>query len=293
MTDVRRPGDAGPVINALSVDVEDYYQVVVFQKGIDRSEWPSFPSRVEHNTERLLELFAARGATATFFCLGCIATKHPALIRRIAAAGHEVASHGFGHEPIHTITRAAFQEDIRRTRALLEDLSGTPVIGFRAPSFSIRKDTLWALDEILDAGYSYDSSIFPIRRPDYGIPDAPRVPYRVTTPSGRTLVELPLTVSTFAGRAIPVSGGGYFRMFPFAVTRWGFAKANREGRPGVFYMHPWEIDAEQPDLRRKTSRLGAFRHYVGLKKNIAKLERLLGQFSFRPAREVLSSRGLL
>jgi polysaccharide deacetylase family protein (PEP-CTERM system associated) len=191
------------------------------------------------------------------------------------------------------MTRETFRDDVRRTRALLEDLSGTAVAGFRAPSFSIRKDTLWALDEIVDAGYAYDSSIFPIRRPDYGIPDAARDPGVLRTPSGRSIVELPLTVAAFLGRAIPVSGGGYFRMFPFAVTRWGFAKANRQGRPGVFYMHPWEIDSAQPDLRHRTNALGAFRHYVGVKGAAAKLDKLLSAFRFCPAREVLSARGLL
>jgi polysaccharide deacetylase family protein (PEP-CTERM system associated) len=281
------------VINALTVDVEDYYQVVVFQKGIDRKDWPAFESRVERNTDQLLESFGRRGARATFFCLGCIAEKHPALIRRIADAGHEVGSHGFDHQPIHLMTREAFREDVGRTRKLLEDVSGSPVSGFRAPSFSIRKDTLWALDAVVDAGYAYDSSIFPIRRPDYGIPDAVRDPHLLTTPSGRSVVELPLTVACFLGRAIPVSGGGYFRLFPFAVTRWGLSKANREGRPAVFYMHPWEIDSAQPDLRSRTSALGAFRHYTGLKTAPAKLDRLLSEFQFRSAREVLSARGLL
>jgi polysaccharide deacetylase family protein (PEP-CTERM system associated) len=281
------------LINALTVDVEDYYQVVVFRKGIDRSEWPSFESRVERNTEQLLEVFDRRGAKATFFCLGCVAERQPALVRRIAAGGHEVASHGFSHEPIHLMTREAFREDVRRTRALLEDLSGAPVTGFRAPSFSIRRDTLWALDELVDAGYGYDSSIFPIRRPDYGIPDAALEPGAVATPSGRSIVELPLTVAHFLGRPIPVSGGGYFRMFPFAVTRWGFAKANAAGRPGVFYMHPWEVDAAQPDLRHRTSALGAFRHYVGVKGAAGKLDRLLSLFRFDTASAVLAARGLL
>jgi polysaccharide deacetylase family protein (PEP-CTERM system associated) len=281
------------VINALTVDVEDYYQVGVFQKRLDRAEWASFEPRVERNTEQLLEWFERRGAKATFFCLGGIAQRHPGLVRRIAAGGHEVGSHGFDHEPVHRMTPEAFREDARKTRLLLEDLSGAAVLGFRAPSFSITKKTLWALDGILDAGYAYDSSIFPIRRPDYGIPEAQRDPHALTTPSGRSIPELPLTVASFLGKAIPVSGGGYFRMFPFAVTRWGLAKANREGRPGVFYLHPWEIDAEQPDLRHKTGKVGAFRHYVGLKGTAKKLERLLDAFAFGPARDILASRGLL
>jgi polysaccharide deacetylase family protein (PEP-CTERM system associated) len=281
------------VINALTVDVEDYYQVGVFQNRLDRAEWGSFESRVERNTNKLLERFGQRGVKATFFCLGGIAERHPRLVRRIAAEGHEVGSHGFDHEPVHRMTPDAFREDARKTRLLLEDLSGAAVLGFRAPSFSITKKTLWALDAILDAGYAYDSSIFPIRRPDYGIPDATLEPHARTTPSGRSIAELPLSVASFLGKAIPVSGGGYFRMFPFAVTRWGLAKANREGRPGVFYLHPWEIDHEQPDLRHKTGRIGAFRHYVGLKGTAKKLERLLAAFAFAPARDILASRGLL
>lgn len=281
------------MINALTVDVEDYYQVGVFQKRLDRAEWPSFESRVERNTEQLLEWFGQRGARATFFTLGGIAERHPGLVRRIASAGHEVGSHGFDHEPVHRMTPEAFREDARKTRLVLEDLSGSAVLGFRAPSFSITTKTLWALDAILDAGYAYDSSIFPIRRPDYGIPGARREPHAMPTPSGRTIAELPLTVASFLGKAIPVSGGGYFRMFPFAVTRWGFAKANREGRPAVFYLHPWEIDAAQPDLRHKTGAVGAFRHYVGLKGAARKLEQLLATFTFAPAREILASAGLL
>jgi polysaccharide deacetylase family protein (PEP-CTERM system associated) len=281
------------VINALTVDVEDYYQVGVFQKGIERGEWPSFESRVERNTDELLDLFGRHGAKATFFCLGGIAERNPDLVRRIVGAGHELGSHGFDHQPVHEMTPESFREDVERTRKLLEDLSGAAVLGFRAPSFSITKKTLWALDALLDAGHAYDSSIFPIRRPDYGIPGSPRTPHVLTTPSGRSIPELPMTVATFLGRAIPVSGGGYFRMFPYAVTRWGLSKANREGRPAVFYMHPWEIDAGQPDLRHRTNALGAFRHYVGLRGAAAKLEKLLASFSFRPAREVLEAGGLL
>lgn len=281
------------MFNALTVDVEDYYQVGVFQKGIERKDWPSFESRVERNTERLLDLFARHGARATFFCLGGIAERHKDLVRRIVAGGHELGSHGFGHEPVHRMSPESFRDDVARTRKLLEDLSGTAVLGFRAPSFSITKKTLWALDALLDSGHAYDSSIFPIRRPDYGIAGSPRAPHALETPSGRRIPELPMTVASFLGRAVPVSGGGYFRLLPYAVTRWGLAKANREGRPAVFYLHPWEIDVDQPDLRHKTGAIGAFRHYVGLRGASAKLERLLQAFAFRPAREVLEAGGLL
>jgi polysaccharide deacetylase family protein (PEP-CTERM system associated) len=279
--------------NALTVDVEDYYHVTVFRRGIARSEWDDFESRVERNTENLLALFAERGVRATFFCLGCVAERHPALVARIAAAGHEIASHGYGHDAVHELTPEAFAEEARRSKRLLEDLSGHEVAGYRAPSFSITRKTLWALDALVDAGYTYDSSIFPIGRPDYGIADAPRDAWMATTPRNRTIAELPLTVATCLGQAIPVSGGGYFRLLPFAVTRWGMRKANREGRSGVFYLHPWEVDPEQPDLRGRTSRLGAFRHYVGLKTTAAKLRRLLDVIPFGTARDLLRARGLV
>ncbi len=278
--------------NALTVDVEDYYQVTVFSR-IRRDEWPGFESRVQANTERLLTLFSEKGVRATFFCLGSVAERAPDLARRIAAEGHELASHGFSHACLHDLSDADVRDELDRSRKLLEDLSGAPVIGFRAPSFSITRRNLRALDALLDAGYLYDSSVFPIGRPDYGIGDAPRDAYLARAPSGRAIAELPPTVSDFLGSPVPVSGGGYFRLFPLAVTRWGLEKANREGRSAVFYLHPWEVDPHQPDLRARTSRLGAFRHYVGLKKTESKLRKLIDRVPFGRARDVLEARGLL
>ena len=280
-------------LHAISFDVEEFFQVANLRGHFAKDAWDGVPSRLDLGMHAVLLCLARHGAHATFFFLGWVAERRPDLVRRCLAEGHEVASHGYDHDPVHKMTPESFCEDARRTRLVLESLSGSPVLGYRAPSFSITTKTLWALDALLDAGYAYDSSIFPIRRPDYGIPGADRAPHAARTPSGRSIAEFPLTVANFLGRAIPVSGGGYFRMFPFAVTRWGFAKANREGRPAVFYLHPWEIDASQPCLRHKTGPIGSFRHYVGLKRAAGKLEKLLAAFPFRPMREILAELGLL
>jgi polysaccharide deacetylase family protein (PEP-CTERM system associated) len=180
-----------------------------------------------------------------------------------------------------------------RSKALLEDLGGVQVLGFRAPSFSVTESTRWALDALLEAGYQYDSSVFPVRHPDYGMPAAPDEIHRIEAPSGRTIVEFPMTVARFLGRAVPVAGGGYFRLLPYGVTRWGLRQVNRRGRPGVFYLHPWELDPDQPDLRDRASRIGALRHYTGLKKTALRLRRLLTQFRFTSLQDVLVERGFL
>lgn len=275
------------ITNAFTVDVEEYYQVYVFQGSIERASWSSFEPRVRESTGRILDLLEEAGHRGTFFCLGCVAEREPALIREIAARGHEVASHGWSHTPLTRLDVAAFRDEAERSRKLLEDLSGNAVEGFRAPSFSITPTTLWALDVLLDAGYRYDSSIFPVRHPDYGIPGAEERIHEVAAPSGRRILEFPMTVATFLGRRVPVSGGGYFRLLPFGVTRWGLRQVNRRGRPAVFYVHPWEVDPGQPDLRHHTSRLGALRHYTGLGRTRGRLRRLLKEFRFAPVREVL------
>jgi polysaccharide deacetylase family protein (PEP-CTERM system associated) len=279
----------GPLLNAFSVDVEDYYQVLNFQRGIPRDEWGSFESRVERNTDAVLELLDEAGAKATFFCLGCVAKMHPTLVRRIVDQGHEVASHGWSHTPITRLDPASFRDEVESSRKLLEDLSGEPVAGFRAPSFSVVATTQWALDVLLDAGYRYDSSIFPVRHPDYGIPGSREEIHRLETPSGRAILEFPMTVARFLGRPVPVSGGGWFRLLPASVTSWGLRKVNREGRPAVFYVHPWELDPGQPNLRSRTSRLGAFRHYTGLARTRDRLARLLATFRFAPLSCVLDA----
>ncbi|MSR75381.1 MAG: DUF3473 domain-containing protein [Planctomycetes bacterium] len=278
------------LLNALSVDVEDYYQVLNFARGLPRSEWARQESRVVPNTRRLLALFAEHQVHATFFVLGCVAAQHPELVREIAAAGHEVGSHGMSHAVITSMTRAEFRAEARESKALLEDLSGQPVHGFRAPSFSIMEKTLWALDELLDAGYTYDSSIFPVRHPDYGMPSVGDVAHTIRSNGSHSLVELPMSVARCCGVAIPVSGGGYFRLLPWWLTRWGLNRIQKQ-RPFVFYLHPWETDQEQPNLRRFTSRAGAFRHYVGLKHTMPRLECLLREFKLGTIRDTLRAAG--
>lgn len=260
-----------------TVDVEDYFQVVAFEGIVDRATWDSYPSRVEANTDRLLELLARHGAKGTFFTLGWVAEKHPGIVRRIAAAGHEVASHGYWHRRLTTITQDAFRTEIRDSKARLEDLSGHPCIGFRAPSFSIVPGGEWAFDLLLEEGYRYDSSLFPISRPDYGYPLAPETPFLIERPGG-TLLELPLTTTRLMGLRLPAAGGGYLRQFPFALFRRAFRQWGDRGISAMFYIHPWEYDDAQPRL--PCGRLTAFRHYRNLDLVWSRMDQLLDEFSF-------------
>ncbi len=264
------------LVNALTIDVEDYFQVSAFDGHVHRDAWERMPSRVEHNVEQLLQLLDDHRARATFFTLGWVAQRHPSLVRRIVGQGHELASHGFGHRRASELDHAAFSDDIRRAKAVLEDISGTPVIGYRAPSFSIGKRNLWAFDCIAAAGYRYSSSVYPVRHDHYGMPDAPRFPYRVRD----GLMELPVTTTRLFGRNLPAGGGGYFRLAPYHVSRWAIARVNRlEQRPAIFYFHPWEIDPEQPRVEGiglKTR----FRHYLNLHRTKARLKRLLSDFEW-------------
>ena len=270
------------IANALSVDVEDYFQVSALAPHIARSEWERIPCRVERNVDAILSLFSESGAQATFFTLGWIAQRHPALVRRIAAQGHEVASHGYGHLRIHEQTPDEFTQDIRRAKALLEDLSGTRVQGYRAPSFSVGRRTLWAFDRIAEAGYRYSSSVYPVRHDLYGMPEAPRFPYR---PRG-DLLEVPVTTATVLNRNLPAGGGGYFRLLPYAVSRALIRRVNTiDRRAAVFYCHPWEIDAAQPRVPG-TSLKTRFRHYVNLHRTEPRLRRLLRDFRWRRMDEV-------
>jgi len=280
------------ILNGISVDVEDYYQVYNF-RGIDRSAWDDFESRVERSTERVLDILDEAGVSGTFFCLGCVAERHPDLIRAIADRGHEIGSHGWSHKPLWELERSAFVDEVTRSKSLLEDLSGSQVLGFRAPSFSITKQTLWGLDVLADVGFRYDSSIFPLRHPDYGIPDANEEIHRIDLSGGGSIVEFPMTVARFLGRPVPVSGGGYFRLLPFGLTCWGLRQIMRRGRPAIFYLHPWELDPDQPNLRDRATRLGAFRHYTGLKRTEPRLRRLLQTFRFGSLRRVLEERGFM
>lgn len=262
------------VANALSVDVEDYYQVHAFAGVVDRDAWATYPDRVDANTRRILDLFGRAGVRATFFVLGCVARRHPALVRAIADAGHEVASHGYAHYRVDQQTPRAFARDVTATRKRLEDIAGLPVTGYRAASFSIDRTTWWAFDALAAAGYRYSSSLHPIRHDHYGAPDAPRFPFDV---SG--LVEIPVGTVELAGRRFSCAGGGFFRVLPYRWTRWAIGRVNRrEARPVTFYLHPWEIDPDQPRIAAPPR--SRWRHYTGLATMEAKLGRLLADFAW-------------
>lgn len=270
------------IANALTVDVEDYFQVSALSPHIQRASWERIPCRVERNVDTILSFLADARVRATFFTLGWIAERHPALVRRIAAAGHELASHGYGHLRIHEQTEAEFTQDIRRAKALLEDIAGAEVKGYRAPSFSIGKRTLWAFERIAQAGYRYSSSVYPVRHDLYGMPDAPRFPYRPRA----DLLEIPVTTALVLGRNLPAGGGGYFRLLPYAVSRALIRRVNEvDRRPAIFYFHPWEIDPGQPRVPG-TSLKTRLRHYVNLRRTEPRLRRLLGDFRWRRMDEV-------
>lgn len=262
------------ITNALTIDVEDYFQVSAFAPYIARADWEQCECRVERNVQRILAMLAQRDIRATFFTLGWIAERYPQLVREIVAAGHELASHGYGHERASDMSHAAFANDVDRSKKLLEDLTGVDVRGYRAPSFSIGVGNLWAFDALARAGYQYSSSVYPIHHDHYGMPDSPRFAYRV----GTGLLEVPATTLRMFKRNMPTSGGGYFRLLPYELSRWMLTQVNRRDRePAIFYFHPWEIDPGQPrvpgvDLRSR------FRHYVNLSRNEAKIGRLLDDF---------------
>ena len=261
--------------NAMTVDVEDYFQVQAFACCIDRANWDHMPRRVEANMERILAQFDRAGVRATFFTLGWIAERHPGIVRAIVAAGHELASHGYGHELVHSLTPPAFREDAHRARAVLEDIGGAAVTGYRAPTFSIGPRNPWAYEVLEETGHRYSSSIYPVRHDLYGVPDAPRFPHR---PGHGALVEIPMTTVQLGGRNMPIAGGGYFRLMPYALFRAALRRFNRTERaPGIFYFHPWEIDPAQPRIA-SAPRLSRFRHYVNLAAVPARLERLLRDF---------------
>jgi len=269
---------AEPVVNAMSIDVEDYFHVSVFDGIVPRAAWADMESRVVRNTERLLDIFDEYETRSTFFVLGWVGERFPELVKLIASRGHEVASHGYAHRLVYDQTRAAFRDDVRRAKQLLEDACGRQVIGYRAPSYSITPRSLWALDVLIEEGYQYDSSIFPIRHDRYGIPVSGRRPYRIDR-AGGSLVEVPGSTTQLGTLNLPVAGGGYFRILPYWWTRWGIARVNDlEQRPAIFYLHPWEIDPEQPRL--KAGRLSQFRHYRNLRETEQRLRQLLQDFRF-------------
>ena len=258
-----------------SIDVEEHFHVSAFDRVLSRDAWDSQPSRVEASTDRLLDLLARHEASATCFVLGWLAERKPALVRRIAAAGHEIAAHGWWHRKVTQLVPEELRREVRDTKRLLEDLSGSEVKGFRAPSFSIVPGTEWAFDVLLEEGYSYDSSLFPIRRPDYGYPSAPTRPHEIVRPSG-TLLEIPLATVDLFGVRVPAAGGGYLRQLPYALTRAAARQASRRNHPGMFYIHPWEIDPGQPRL--PVDWVTRMRHYRGLGHTLGRLERLLSEF---------------
>lgn len=268
------PADAG-VINAMTVDVEDYFQVSAFEANVNREDWSRIPCRVEANVDRILQLFDQYDTKATFFTLGWVAERYPQLIKRIVEQGHELASHGWEHIRVTEQTPEQFRADIRKTRDYLQQMSGTEVSGYRAASYSILAGNQWAWDELADAGYRYSSSIVPIRHDLYGIPDAPRFAFRT---ANDRLLEVPITTLPVAGRNVNCGGGGWFRLFPYGFSRWALQRVNdADSQPGIFYFHPWEIDPDQPRIAGASAR-SRFRHYLNLKRMEGRLERLLRDF---------------
>ena len=261
----------GSVVNAFTVDVEEYFQVSVLAPYIPRSNWESMPQRIEKKIDRMLELLDCSGNSGTFFVLGWIAERHPQMVCRIANAGHEVASHGYAHMLVREQTEATFREDVVRTKAILEDLTGTAILGFRAPSFSIDRTTSWAHRVLRETGHRYSSSVYPIRHDHYGSPDAPRFAHQIHD----QMVEIPPTAMRLGQRNIPAGGGGFFRLLPYSVSRWMIRRVNTvDQQPTIFYCHPWEIDAEQPRVAGIDAQ-ARFRHYVNLSRMEAKISRLL------------------
>jgi polysaccharide deacetylase family protein (PEP-CTERM system associated) len=276
------------MLNAFSIDVEDYYQVGAFAKMIQPEDWHQWESRVVANTQRMLDILdsAANPVCATFFVLGWTAEKFPSLVSEIAERGHEIASHGFSHQLVYNMTEAEFRNDVRRTRKLLQEQSGQPVIGYRAPSFSIVKRTDWAHRVLVEEGYRYDSSVFPIHHDLHGNADAPLEIHDIETESG-TIREFPPTVVQRFGQNLPTGGGGYFRFFPYFVTARWLRSVNALGRPFVFYVHPWEIDPKQPRVAGAPLK-SRFRHYLNLHRTEQRLKRLLNDFEFTTVEKVLN-----
>lgn len=263
-----------PITNALTIDVEDYFQVSAFAPHIDRADWDSRECRVEHNIDRILKLLDDKHTKATFFTLGWVAERYPQMVRRIVSEGHELASHGYGHQRASDLTETEFFHDVSHAKTLLEDIGGQAVQGYRAPSFSIGTDNLWALDTLQRAGYRYSSSIYPVKHDHYGMPDAPRFAHQIRD----GLMEVPPTTLRMFNRNLPSGGGGYFRLLPYALSRWMLQQVNqRDAESAIFYFHPWEIDAGQPripgiDLKTR------FRHYVNIGRTEQRLARLLDDF---------------
>jgi polysaccharide deacetylase family protein (PEP-CTERM system associated) len=264
------------ITNALTIDVEDYFQVSALAPHFPRKNWDSVPCRVERNVGVILDLLAEHDTSATFFTLGWIAERYPELVRRIADSGHEIASHGYAHERVSAQSRECFLSDLVLAKAVLEDVTGKSISGYRAPSFSIGKANTWAHDCIVETGHKYSSSIYPVHHDHYGNPDAPRFPYRLDN----GLLEVPITTMRWLGRNWPAGGGGYFRLLPYALSRWQIGRVNRNDlRAAIFYFHPWELDPDQPRVKDATAKT-RFRHYLNLDRTEGRLRRLLSDFKW-------------
>lgn len=275
------------ITNALTIDVEDYFQVAALAEAVRRDDWASMEYRAERNTDQLLALFDREGIKATFFILGWVAERSPLLVEKIFKAGHEVASHGYSHQLVYSQSPEVFREETRKSKQILEDIIAAPITGYRAASYSITQNSLWALDILCEEGFTWDSSIFPVHHDRYGMPDTPHFPYLLKARNGGILKEFPLSTCPIWGYRLPIAGGGYFRLFPYWFSKWGLGRINRAGKPFIFYLHPWEIDPEQP--RQNVSGLSKFRHYNNLEKCMGRLEKLLAHFQFGTVADVFGS----
>jgi polysaccharide deacetylase family protein (PEP-CTERM system associated) len=281
------PPELTPPVRCVSVDVEEYYHVEAAHKTLSKNDWQQWPSRVSESVDTLLELFDDLGVRATFFTLGHVAKRTPEVVRAIAKAGHEVASHGFFHDRLHRLNPGSFRVDLLDSKRLLEDLCGQAVVGYRAPTFSVVPHTAWAIDVLADAGFEYDSSIFPVRHPSYGVPSGPDRPYWVRGPAGGRMLEIPPLTLRLLGRNFPVAGGGYFRLLPLTLMKLGLFQSARHQRPAVLYFHPWEFDPDFPKL--PLSFAGRLRTYTGRRQALGKLRSIVAaQTSWQPMRDVQS-----
>lgn len=274
------------MINALSVDVEDWFQATNFENVIDRADWDTCESRVTFNVHKILDILSARGVRATFFVLGWIAERFPELVVSIRERGHEISTHGYDHRLIQHQTREEFAQDVARAIRVLETIVGEKVIGYRAPTYSIVPETMWAWELLAEQGIKYDSSVFPVKHDRYGVPGLPRYPFTITLDNGRELVEFPLSTVKILGKNIPVAGGGYLRLYPYWFVKWAVRRINRRGHAAIFYLHPWEIDPYQP--RQKVSLFRKLRHYSNIWATESKIKALIRDFQFAPVREVLN-----
>lgn len=273
------------MINALSVDVEDWFQVTNFEQVIERKDWDRCESRVVPNVHRILDILSAADARATFFVLGWIAERHPQMVLSIRDGGHEVSTHGYAHSQIHRQTQEEFRQDVAKAISVLEKILGERIIGYRAPSYSIVPETMWAWEQLSNLGIRYDSSIFPIKHDRYGVSGLPRFPFTIDLKDGKELVEFPLSTVRILGRNIPIAGGGYLRLYPYWFVKWAVKRINGQGHPAIFYLHPWEIDPHQP--RQEVNFFKSLRHYTNIAATEAKIKALVRDFRFAPVREVL------